>query len=395
MASISLTISANVRRRCVPFSLRRYFTTTDLDRWQRRCDRLAQLQRSIRFPPLQTLTVHGETYELPLVAAEPFRTPSQEELEYLVGFFDGDGCVSMVKSTGQVRLAVGQTIESAEVLLHFRSLLGSGVYAMTTATGSRKATVQWSVSGTKMQEAAAALSSIPSMKQAQLEIAMRGRVGLDDRNSVEQKLKIFKRKQHVPGQLPNCSWPYLAGFFDAEGSIVVKVNFGMRLTLEQVNPRALIQLQSFLHRNQLQGWSLYHYARSSVLGCWELGECKGFLERLLAHGLLVKRKQAELALTLSAENHLEIRDAISALNGWQKRYQRLDREGIARTTEIRRLQIRLRSRVGLEYAFLQCQLDDLRSVNALQKLISRSTLLRNDMRQALREGGHLTPFSSS
>ena len=75
------------------FSLLFRGTATNLDRWQRRCDRLTQLQRKIRFPPLQTLTVNGRVYQLPLSTAEPVRLPSQEELEYLAGFFDGDGCV--------------------------------------------------------------------------------------------------------------------------------------------------------------------------------------------------------------------------------------------------------------------------------------------------------------
>ena len=176
MACFPSAMSAKVGRRCLPSCVRR-FSARDLHRWQRRYDRLAQLQRRIRFPPLQTLTVGGQTYQLPLPAAEPLQTPSREELEYLVGFFEGDGCMSKARSTGQVRLAVGQTTEAAEVPFLFRSLLGGGVYAMKTATGSRKANLQWSVSGPKMQGAAAALHSIPSVKQAQLEIAMRGRVG--------------------------------------------------------------------------------------------------------------------------------------------------------------------------------------------------------------------------
>ena len=66
---------------------------TELFQWRRRCDRLTHLQRRIRFPPLDTITVDGQDVKLPLPAVEAVRSPSQEELEYLVGFFDGDGCV--------------------------------------------------------------------------------------------------------------------------------------------------------------------------------------------------------------------------------------------------------------------------------------------------------------
>ena len=395
MACVSFAISTKALRRCVPSLFVRSYSATDLDRWHRRCDRLAQLQRRIRFPPLQTLTVGGQTYELPLAAAEPSQTPSQEELEYLVGFFDGDGCVTMNKQTAQVILQVEQNVDLADVLLHFRALLGGGVYNQLRATGSRKAVLRWSVAGTKMQEAAAALSSIPSMKRAQLQIASMGNVALHDRAFVEKKFQAFKQKHHVPRPLPNCSWPYFAGFFDAEGSIHVSPGRCLRLQLSQVNSCILGQLQHFLHQIQLPSWGLYHYSHSSVLLCCNGAESKESLKRLLANGLRVKRQQAELALNLSADNHLQIRDAISALNGWQARYQRLDKEGIARSTEIQRLQARLRCRVasGLEYASLQHQLGELRSAHALQNIIFRCNLLRKDMRRALREGGQVTPPS--
>ena len=156
----------------------RCFSTfgTDLDRWQRRCDRLTQLQRRIRFPPPEMITVDGKAIKLPLPAVEPQRTPGQEELEYLVGFFDGDGCVSMTKKTGKVKLQISQNIDSAEILLLFRSLLGGSVGRESASTGSKKAKVQWRACGSKMTAAAATLSRVPSVKGAQLLIAMRGTV---------------------------------------------------------------------------------------------------------------------------------------------------------------------------------------------------------------------------
>ena len=392
MASLFLVVAAHRSNGLVVGRFLRRCVTTELDRLRRCCDRLTQLQRRIRFPPLETITVNGEDIRLPLPSVEAVLSPSHGELEYLVGFFDGDGCVTMNSKTGAVHLSISQNVDSVDVLLHFRTMLGGGVYHHYPRAGSRKASVRWQVHSSKMSQAAVALSSLPSMKQAQLEIAMRGTVALSDRDSVEQKLKTFKQKHHAPSQMPRCSWRYLAGFFDAEGCISVRSYSGLSLRLKQVNPRVLMELQGFLRH---YGWRLYHYGSCSELICNNTTGCKEVLERLLENGLLVKRKQAKLALTLSTENHLEIRDAIFALNGWQKRYQRLDREGIARATEIHILQNRLRSRVGLEFTSLKCQIDELRSEHDLQTLISRSTLLRNDMRQALREGGHLTPFSSS
>ena len=330
------------------FSLLNRGTATNLDRWQRRCDRLTQLQRKIHFPPLQAITVDGGTYQLPLSTAEPERLPSQEELEYVAGFFDGDGCVAFNASSGKVEMKIDQAVDSAGILLHFRSLLGGGVYRGTSARGAASAAVSWSVCGAKMTAAAATLSKVPSMKQAQLLIAARASVvPRSDRARVGKELKMLKQPQHQPDGASQCSWPYFAGFFDAEGCISVRPPCaGLQLKLTQVNPCMPLELLRFLHDNQLPRWRLYHYASHSALVCTNLMECKQTLKLLLENCLLVKRKQAELALSLTGENHLEIREAISSLNGWQGRYKRLDTEGITRAQEIKRLQQRLRQLGG-------------------------------------------------
>ena len=321
---------------------------------------------------------------------EPVRPPRQEELEYLLGFFDGDSCVSLNKHTGVVHLAISQNIDSAEVLLQFRSMLGGSVGRKSASTGSKKAQVHWQVYGSKMTAAAEVLSRVPSMKQAQLLMAKQGHVAENDRATVGQSLKMFKRRQHVPDRWSECSWPYFAGFFDAEGTIIVRPScVGLRLEVTQVNPFVLEHLLRFLHESGLKAWSLHHRGSSSALVCGRPPHIKQTLELLLENGLIVKRKQAELALTLSAENHLEIREAISALSGLQGRYQRLDSAGVARAREINRLQARVRQLAGPERARVLSQLDELRDEHKLQKLISQCDLRRKDLRQSLRQGGQV------
>ena len=297
-------LSGNVEGRLETRTILRYFSTceTDLDRWQRRCERLTQLQRRIRFPPVKTITVEGQDVTLPSGSVEAMRSPSREELEYLVGFFDGDGCVSLNKATGQVQLSISQNVDSAAVLLHFRSLLGGSVSRHSASTGSQKATVLWRVYGSKMTAAAETLSRVPSMKQAQLLIATKANVAEADRARVARCLQMFKMRQHVPDQRLEFSWPYFAGFFDAEGCVNVHpLCAGLHLRLDQVNPCVPLHLLHFLRENELVAWSLCHYASSSTLACQSTADSKLTLELLLANGLLVKRQQAELALTHSAE----------------------------------------------------------------------------------------------
>ena len=259
--------------------------------------------------------------------------------------------------------------------------------------------MSWSVCGAKMTDAAATLSKVPSMKQAQLLIAARAsKIAKGDRARVGKELKMLKQPQHQPDQSARCLWRYFAGFFDAEGSILVRSHcVGLQLEVRQVNPSMLVDLLHFLHDNQLRTWSLHDKTSSSALICTYLQDCKQTLELLLSNGLLVKRQQAELALSLTAANHLQIRDAISSLNGLQGRYQRLDADGIARAAEIRKLRGRLRHRasLGLECASMQCQLEELCSRHAMKNIIARCKLLRNDMRQALRKGGQVARALSS
>ena len=382
------SLCVQVRGNIQTFSLLIRSTATNLDRWQRRCDRLTQLQRKIHFPPLQAITVDGRTYQLPLSTAEPERLPSQEELEYLAGFFDGDGCVTFNASSGKVEMKIEQAADSAGILLHFRSLLGGGVYRGKSARGAANAAVSWNVCGAKMTDAAATLSKVPSMKQAQLLIAARASiVAKADRARVGKELKMLKQPQHQPDQSARCLWPYFAGFFDAEGCIRVDARcVGLRLEVSQVNPVMLKQLLRFLRKTDC-AWTLYDKGFYWLLACSQLRESKATLELLLANGLRVKRKQAELALSLTAENHFQIRDAISSLSGLQGRYQRLDADGITRAREIHRLQQRVRRVSGPEHTSLLTQIEELRAEHHLQKLISRCDLLRKDMRQSLRQGG--------
>ena len=300
------------------FWFARSYCATELGRWQRRCDRLTQLQRRIRFAALETITAGGRRIALPLPAVEAVRAPSRRELEYLAGFFDGDGCVSITRQTGAVSLSVGQNVDSADVLLHFRSVLGGGVYASKPASGSRKAMLQWKLTGVKMTTAAAALGTIPSMKQAQLLIAADGNVARANRPHVEQKLHVLKQRQHVPSQWSECLWPYFAGFFDAEGSINVDPRCtALCLELTQVNPCMLAHLLQFLHENRLRAWRLCNKGAHFALACKSLHQCKRTLKMLLENGLHVKQKQAELAIGLTTENHLWTRDEIFSLKGWQ------------------------------------------------------------------------------
>ena len=372
----------------------RCFTTpSEWNRWQRRCNRLSQLQGRIKFPPPTSITVEGVTHNLPMRSVgPPKRHPTREELEYLVGFFDGDGCVTMRSGNGEIQLHIGQSIDSAHVLLHYRELLGGGIGRHTSSTGKCKAMLQWQVSGSKMRHIAALLGQIPSMKQMQLKIAKGGNIEGQSREIIGEQLSQLKQKDHVAKTL-KCTWAYFAGFFDAEGSVSVTPLFaGLRLDVKQLNPFVLERLLGFLHDSGLDRWWLRHDGKCAQLVSTDLATSKQTLKHLLDHGLLVKQKQARLALSLNAANHQQVREAVMNLNGWQNKYNRLDEEGVCRAKELQALQIKSRqSTCAKEQELLQDTIRVLQEEHLFQKLVSKCHLMRKDIRKMLSEGAFVTP----
>ena len=370
-----------------------FATPSEWNRWQRRCNSLSQLQGRIKFPPPTSITVDGVTHNLPMRSVgPPERHPSREELEYLVGFFDGDGCVTMRSGNGEIHLHIGQSIDSAHVLLHYRELLGGGICKQTNGTGKQKAMLLWQVYGSKMRHVAALLGQIPSMKQAQLKIAGGGNIEGLRREKIGKQLSQLKQKDHVAKTL-KCTWAYFAGFFDAEGSVSVSpVSVGLKLNAKQNNPFVLKRLLEFLHVSKLNSWRLLQDQNCHELVCTNLATSKQTLKHLLDHGLLVKQKQAQLALCLNAANHKKVREAVMELNGWQAKYDRLDEEGVCRAKELESLRAKMRrSSCAKEQELLQGEIQELREEHMFQKLVSKCHLMRKDIRKMLSEGAFVTP----
>ena len=340
-----------------------------------------------------SITVEGVTHNLPMRSVgPPERHPTRDELEYLVGFFDGDGCVSMESKTGSMRLRVTQSIESAEVLFHYRELLGGGISRQSNGTGKHRAMLAWHVSGWTMRHVAALLSQIPSMKQAQLKIAGGGIIEGPRRERIGEQLFQLKQKDHVAKKL-KCTWAYFSGFFDAEGSVTVTpLSVGLRLDVKQLNPFVLKRLLEFLHDGKLNSWRLRQDQNCPGVVCTDLATSKQTLKHLLDHGLLVKQKQAQLALSLNVANHKKVREAVMELNGWQKKYNRLDEEGLSRAKELQALQRKSsRSTCLKEQELLQDTIRVLREEHMFQKLVTKCHLMRKDIRKLLGKGAFVTP----
>ena len=366
----------------------------EFSKLQRQRDELRSVLRSMKFPPLKSFSVDGVTYGLPLKAIPPPKQmPTREELEYLCGFFDGDGCVTMDATRGYFQLIVKQSISNVHILLRFRRVFGGGVYAGDKRTGFSQTTLRY-VTGKSAAFAAGLMASVPSMKQDQLEIAASGTVEAARRSKVKAKLKTMKQKDYIPTSLA-VTWPYLAGFFDAEGWIGVPPSSGsLDLQIVRVNPKVLESLLAFLQDQGLDRWKLQHGNKASCLHCSHLLTCKRTLKHLLQNGLSVKRQQAKIAFELTPSNRQKIRDELFLLTGRQARYSRLDEAGCLRAKEIRKLQVQWRqSRCAEERKQLEVKIVRLQEEHARAKLVSEIQTLKSDIDMMRADGGYV-PQSS-
>ena len=372
---------------------RRCFTAIDSEivKLQQRRDQLKCCLKSMKFPPPKTFTVDGKIYPLPLktlkTVGPPPGEPSREELEYLAGFFDGDGRVTM--NDRSVVLSVSQSIDSARVLLRFREAFGGGVRLSENRHGCCRAVLAWVICGDASRRASW-MATVACLKQAELKIASSRVSGLQ-LGTVRAKLKTLKKPTPIPMQFC-CSWSYFAGFFDAGGCIVVTRLFALRLEVTQNNRYILEYLLKFLHQSHLDRWKFRKLDTSRwVLACEHRGTCLRTLLHLVDHGLSLKKLQADLVIETkpSWDTNLALREAVSNLKGQQSRFERLDGEGVLRAQAIQRLQVqRRRKPCPKEDKLLAEEIKKLQQKHARGKLLCEIRKLKADICQGLSEGGY-------
>ncbi|CAE7710533.1 unnamed protein product [Symbiodinium pilosum] len=294
----------------------------------------AKLQ-TMQWPPLSFFVANRCRYTLPWNPHGQSATcspSSTAELQYLAGLFDGDG--SCVMDRGTLYIQVAQTFDAAAGLLRFQSAFGGGIYRKGDGLGLHKPMLYWRVAGCNARQAAQYLARHSIVKRKQLELG----VNLSQRPSrmppLLQELKTLKRCDSAVES--SCTWEYVAGFFDAEGSIHQIGKAALKLSIAQKFGTVLTCLCKFV--NSEMGVHL------SVTACRNQGSqklnihttsiCKDVLRNMLNAGLLRKARPARLALDLSPDNAEQTRAALYETTGNQQFLKRLDGDGHQRARRI-------------------------------------------------------------
>eukprot|EP00930_Biecheleria_cincta_P030606 TRINITY_DN21197_c3_g4_i1.p1 TRINITY_DN21197_c3_g4~~TRINITY_DN21197_c3_g4_i1.p1 ORF type:complete len:391 (-),score=36.13 TRINITY_DN21197_c3_g4_i1:1158-2330(-) len=350
-----------------------------LQQLERRCRRLRAVLRDLVFPKLSHITAFGERHELPVRAskAHEHKHVSMGELQYLGGFFDGDGCVSPLSRMTGCTLAITQSADRSEILIRYYKAFGGGLYNERKGTGLAKACARWVAHGAFSKAAALRLAQVTLLKRKQLLIAARWPSCKHMRSDAVHQLQSLKHEPETTQGRATISWQYVAGFFDAEGCIRIPPDtLSLHLHISQ-KPKEPLELIAAFLTERLPGINpgVHLHGAGHVLSITCTSHCIFVLRRLMAAGLCLKRKQAEAALAVCHSDHANIRAALSLLGGNQSRYRRLNEAGCYRSRQISTASKKLRAMVvsgASDHAEAQSKLlADLRAVHSLQSAADR------------------------
>ena len=303
---------------------------------QKKNRQLRSYLSAMQWPKLTSFEVDGQQYPL------PWKPGSQTDvgrlathnLEYLAGFFDGDGYVGCTSDLSGCELTIGQVVEGAPVLQLFQDAFGGSIGRHADGLGLRQPVLLWRVCGSNAQKAASALAAHSISKKRQLEIAAAWPTSQFCRKDCRQELVGLR--QYDSAVAVSCSWQYFAGLFDADGYIQQqRRSCNLQVCIRQKFATVLGCLTSFLSKEVGVDVPVRKYTRAFSLTISKTATSKLLLERMLNAGLLRKAAQAKLALTLSSENAAEVRDAMAEMVGNQMFGKRLDDAGTSRAYKIR------------------------------------------------------------
>lgn len=202
-------------------------------------------------------------------------------IAYLAGFFDGEGSISLHEIRSKVRVRVGQVVE--EPLQRYVNMFGGKIYCQQVTKGGFPYYSYDTNDSLRCGNILTELYPYLIVKQAKAQVALE-RLG-----------------QPVPTSLIEVSIEYLAGFFDAEGSISVRRREGNKLTpIVRVKQNDENSVQMF----KLTFGGYIHKSKTSAGNDayeWCLPQNKesvnSFYNEVGKH-LLVKRRQVELLVKM-------------------------------------------------------------------------------------------------
>jgi len=192
--------------------------------------------------------------------------------QYLAGFFDGDGCISVQKfNSGGYSVGISFSQSNEEwvetIKMYYPYLkISSGKRKGHRCEFSLKA------SGKQIEPLVDDLSKYSILKYEQLNEAKKFFQYINILNTNEQKEVIYQKlkdlKKNSPKNKPydRLNHVYVAGFFDAEGCITL-YNRSMRIKITQKSDETILKRIGELYNNtnNISHYSLCFYSKESII----------------------------------------------------------------------------------------------------------------------------------
>jgi len=234
-----------------------------------------------------------------------------DDLKYAAGFFDGEGCIQIAtpkkqKNTYYVYVRVNNT--NLNALEFMRRLFGGSVFAQPRTNLAWSPTWGWVVCSRKAEAFLRAVLPYLVIKKRQAEkaIELQGTLVRGDHHVSEERLsKRAALKSEIAvlktvfldkvEELP--SYPYLAGFFDAEGTVQVGVHNGTPCLQIRITNTEKALLDKI--RGSLGGSVCSKSDKGRITPCWHwlvYSKKAASVLREMMPNLIVKREQARLAI---------------------------------------------------------------------------------------------------
>ena len=310
-------------------------TTEALELMQRQNRELRAALKTMPWPSLVSFEAYGQTHDLPY---RPAPVPHAQMdnfpnagLQFLSGFFDGDGCVRPQTNLSGCRLIVAQSFRKVAVLLSFLEVFGGTISRHSNGKGLCQPMLCWHVGGFPARLAAHALAANSITKRKQLQLAAAWPWERCGQEACRDELRALKK--YDSAEAGPCSLGYFTGFFDAEGCLCHLGGARLSLQVKQKFPTVLQCLREFLAENY-GCVHLYGYKTHSALSVSRTSICKEVLRAMLSSGLICKAEQAKLAIGLTPQNSLPVRLALGEQVGNQSFGRRLDEDGLERARKI-------------------------------------------------------------
>lgn len=226
----------------------------------------------------------------------------QEVHQYIAGFFDGDGCVSVMLSTIEITFAQSCNEATPAVLLFIQKYYGGTLWSQKRV--DRPASRTEHSLQIRQKDVSHVLSlmqpfCILKTDQLKMALACHAMVNSDEKKRLIQSLrqaKTLDAYQAVQVTRSRLCDTYLSGFFDAEGSVLGYVTDRALEFAQKQSPALLEAIKSYFGvRGYISATHLMVSAKDAI---------RTIANRLLPH-LITKKAQVELLLQLLETPHVE------------------------------------------------------------------------------------------